>query len=228
LRKKLTCRQRIDIGCVCVIIIGQARKMSSLNVITEVIKMRKNLGVQPALFPMPVVIVAAYGADGNICAMNAAWAQICDMDKIALFIDADHKTTKNIMETKAFTVSIADVPNMETADFFGIATGNKMPDKFERSGCHAVKSEFVNAPIITEYPVTIECELAEEINTENMHAIVGKIVNVSAEESVVGDKDKILPEKVNALVFDQYRNGYFSIGEKIGQAWNAGAGLMKK
>ena len=75
--------------------------------------MRKNLGVQPALFPMPVVIVAAYGADGNICAMNAAWAQICDMDKIALFIDADHKTTKNIMETKAFTVSIADVPNME-------------------------------------------------------------------------------------------------------------------
>ncbi|MBQ8961122.1 MAG: flavin reductase family protein [Ruminococcus sp.] len=190
--------------------------------------MRKNLGPQPALFPMPVVIVAAYGADGNICAMNAAWAQICDMDKIALFIDADHKTTKNIMETKAFTVSIADVPNMETADFFGIATGNKMPDKFERSGCHAVKSEFVNAPIITEYPVTLECELAEEINTENMHAIVGKIVNVSAEESVVGDKDKILPEKVNALIFDQYRSGYFAVGEKVGQAWNAGAGLMKK
>lgn len=177
---------------------------------------------------MPVVIVAAYGADGNICAMNAAWAQICDMDKIALFIDADHKTTKNIMETKAFTVSVADVPNMETADFFGIATGNKMPDKFERSGCHAVKSEFVNAPIITEYPVTLECELLEEINTENMHAIVGKIVNVSAEESVVGDKDKILPEKVNALIFDQYRNGYFAVGEKVGQAWNAGAGLMKK
>ena len=190
--------------------------------------MRKNLGVQPALFPMPVVIVAAYGADENICAMNAAWAQICDTDKIALFIDSDHKTTKNIMESKAFTVSIADVPNMEAADFFGIATGNKMSDKFERTGYHAVKSEFVNAPIITEFPVTIECELAEEINTPNMHAVVGKIVNVSADENVIGDKDKILPEKVNALVFDQYRSGYFSIGEKVGQAWNAGAGLMKK
>ena len=79
--------------------------------------MRKNLGVQPALFPMPVVIVAAYGADGNICTMNAAWAQICDMDKIALFIDADHKTTKNIMEKKAFTVSIADVPNINVINF---------------------------------------------------------------------------------------------------------------
>ncbi len=190
--------------------------------------MRKNLGVQPALFPMPVVIVAAYGADGNICAMNAAWAQICDTDKIALFIDADHKTTKNIYETKAFTVNIADVPNIVPADFFGIATGNKMPDKFERSGCTAVKSEFVNAPVITDFPVAIECELAEEINTENMHAIVGKIINVSAKEEVVGDKDKILPEKVNPLVFDQYRSGYFSIGEKVGQAWNAGKGLMNK
>lgn len=190
--------------------------------------MRKNLGVQPALFPMPVVIVAAYGADGNICAMNAAWAQICDMDKIALFIDSEHKTTKNIMETKAFTVSIADVSNMAAADFFGIATGNKMPDKFERSGCHAVKSEFVNAPIITEFPVTLECEFAEEINAENMHAIVGKIVNVSVDESVIGDKDKILPEKVDALIFDQFRNGYYAVGEKVGQAWNAGAAMMKE
>lgn len=177
---------------------------------------------------MPVVIIAAYGADGSICAMNAAWAQICDMDKIALFIDADHKTTKNIMETRAFTVNIADVPNMETADFFGIATGNKMPDKFSRSGCRAVKSEFVNAPVIAEYPVALECEFLEEINSPNMHAIVGRIVNVSAEESVIGDKDKILPEKVNALIFDQYRSGYYAVGEKVGQAWNAGAGLMKK
>lgn len=190
--------------------------------------MRKNLGVQPALFPMPVVIVAAYDENGVVCALNAAWAQICSMDKIALFIDADHKTTKNIMETKAFTVSIADVPNIEVADFLGIATGNKMPDKFERTGYHAVKSEFVNAPVITEFPVSLECELAEEVNTENMHAIVGKIINVSADEKVIGDKDKILPEKVNALVFDQYRSGYFSIGEKVGQAWNAGKELMNK
>ena len=190
--------------------------------------MRKDLGVQPALFPMPVVIIAAYGADGTICAMNAAWAQICDMDKIALFIDADHKTTKNIMETKAFTVNIANRANMETADFFGIATGNKMPDKFARSGCAAVKSAFVNAPILTDYPVAIECELAEEVETPNLHAIVGKIVNVSADETVVGDKDKIDPTKVDALIFDQYRSGYYAVGEKVGQAWNAGAGLLKK
>lgn len=176
---------------------------------------------------MPVTVVAAYDENGTVCALNAAWAQICAMDRIALFIDADHKTTANIMQTKAFTVSIADVPNIEAADFFGIATGNKMPDKFERSGCHAVKSEFVNAPVITEFPVTLECELAEVVDTESMHAVVGRIVNVSADEKVIGDKDKIDPQKVNALVFDQYRSGYYIIGEKAGQAWNAGAGLMK-
>ena len=189
--------------------------------------MRKNLGVQPALFPMPVTIIAAYDKNGKVCAMNAAWSMICAEDKIALFIDSDHRTTKNIMETKAFTVSIADVENIEAADFFGIATGNKMDDKFERTGYHAEKSAFVNAPVITEFPVTLECELAEEINTENMHAVVGKIVNVSADEKVVGDKDKILPEKVNALIFDQYRSGYYAVGEKVGQAWNAGRRLMK-
>lgn len=190
--------------------------------------MRKNLGVQPALFPMPVTVVAAYDANGIVCALNAAWAQICAMDKVALFIDDDHKTTANIIQSKAFTVSIADVPNMKVADFFGIATGNKMSDKFERTGYHAVKSEFVNAPIITEFPVTLECELAEVVNTEHLHAVVGKIINVSADEKVIGDKDKIDPAKVNALLFDQFRSGYYSVGEKVGQAWNAGKELMNK
>ncbi len=149
------------------------------------------------------------------------------MDKIMLCIDEDHKTTKNIRYSKAFTVSIADVKNMEAADFFGIATGNRMPDKFEKSGCHAVKSEFVNAPVITEFPVTMECELAEIVDTENLHAVVGKIVNVSADEEIVGEDGKVCPEKINALIFDQFRSGYYAVGEKVGQAWNAGKGLMK-
>ena len=190
--------------------------------------MRKNLGSMPALFPMPVAIVAAYDEKGTVNAMNAAWAMINDMDKISLFIDEEHKTTQNILKTKAFTVSIADVSNMESADFFGIATGNKMPDKFAKSGCHAEKCEFVNAPVITEYPVTLECELAEIVETENMYAVVGKIINVSADEKVVGDDGKIDPTKVKALIFDQFKSGYYVVGEKVGKAWNAGKELMKK
>ena len=189
--------------------------------------MKKSFGTKTFMFPQPVLIIGTYDENGNPDAMNAAWAQICSSDKIALFISPGHKTTKNILETKAFTVNIADVKNIVPADFFGIATGNNIPDKFERSGCTAVKSEFVNAPVITDFPVSIECELAEEINTPNVHAIIGKIINVNAEEAVVGEGDKIIPEKVDALMFDQYRSGYYKVGEKAGQAWSEGKELMK-
>ena len=190
--------------------------------------MRKDLGKTPAVFPMPVLMVAAYDGEGTVQVMNAAWGMICGMDKIALFIDEDHKTTKSIRETKAFTVSIADKDHMDVADFFGIATGNKMADKFERTGYTAVKSANVNAPVIEEFPVVMECELAEIVETDNLHAVVGKIVNVSADERVLSENGKVDPSKLNALIFDQFQSGYYVAGEKVGKAWNAGKDLMKK
>ena len=177
---------------------------------------------------MPVLMIAAYDENGVVNVMNAAWGMISDMDKITLFIDEDHKTTKNIRAVKAFTVSIADKNHMAEADFFGIATGNKMPDKFERSGLHAIKSSHVNAPIIEEFPVAMECELLEIVQTENLHAVIGKIVNACADEEIVDEKGKVDPSQINALIFDQFQNGYYVVGEKVGKAWNAGASLMKK
>lgn len=189
--------------------------------------MRKDLGVIPAIYPMPVLMVAAYDENGVVNVMNAAWGMICDMDKIALFIDDEHKTTQNIRKVKAFTVSIADKEHMDVADFFGIATGNKMLNKFEYTGYHAKKSNKVNAPIIEEFPVCMECELAEIVDTENMFAVVGKIVNVNADEKVLSENGKIDPSKLNALIFDQFQSGYYVSNEKVGQAWNAGKELMK-
>ena len=117
--------------------------------------MKKNLGVIQAVYPMPVLMIAAYDANGKVNVMNAAWGMICNTDRIALFIDEDHKTTLNILQSKAFTDSLADLKHIDVADFFGIATGNKMTDKFERTGYTAVKSAFVNAPIIDEFPVVM-------------------------------------------------------------------------
>ena len=190
--------------------------------------MKKDLGVVPAVFPMPVLMVAAYDKNQKVNVMNAAWGQICDMDKIILFLAEDRKTLANLKESKAFTVSIADEAHMDVADFFGIASGNRVDDKFERTGYHAVKSDKVNAPVIEEFPVTIECELAEIVNTENVFGIVGKIVNVKANEEVLSDNGKIDPAKLHALIFDQFQNGYYAVGKKVGQAWNAGKDLMKK
>lgn len=190
--------------------------------------MKKNLGIVQAVYPMPVLMVAAYDENGKVNVMNAAWGMICSGDRIALFIDEDHKTTQNILKVKEFTVSIADVDNIEAADYFGIASGNKVEDKFERTGYTAVKSGFVNAPIIEEFSVVMECKLAEVVETESFYCIVGKIVNVAAEESVLSDNGKIDVKKLNALTFDQFQHGYYSTGEKVGQAWHDGLGLLKK
>lgn len=189
--------------------------------------MKKNLGVVQAVYPMPVLMVAAYDENGKVNVMNAAWGMICNTDRIALFIDEDHKTTQNLLKTKAFTVALADRAHMDVADFFGIATGNKMEDKFERTGYHAVKSAFVNAPIIEEFPVVMECELAEVTSTDSFYAIVGRIVNTAAEESVLSENGKIDPARLDALIFDQFQHGYYVSGDRVGKAWNAGAGLMK-
>ena len=190
--------------------------------------MKKNLGVVQAVYPMPVLMVAAYDENGKVNVMNAAWGMICNSDRIALFIDEDHRTTQNLLKTKAFTVSLADRAHMDVADCCGIATGNKMDDKFERTGYHAEKSAFVNAPVIEEFPVVMECELAEVVENDSFYAIVGRIVNTAAEERVLDEKGKVDPARLDALIFDQFRHGYYVSGEQVGKAWNAGAALMKK
>ncbi len=190
--------------------------------------MKKDLGLVQAVYPMPVLMVAAYDEKEKVNVMNVAWGQICDSDKIILFIGEGKKTWLNIKASKAFTVSLADEEHVDVADFFGIASGNKIDDKFERTGYHAVKSDKVHAPIIEEFPVVMECELLEFLETEHVSGIVGKIVNVKAEEKVLGENGKVDPVKLKALTFDQFQHGYYSTGEKVATAWNAGMALMKK
>ncbi|MBR3383489.1 MAG: flavin reductase family protein [Clostridia bacterium] len=190
--------------------------------------MKKDLGLVQAVYPMPVLMVAAYDENEKINVMNVAWGQICDMDKIILFIGEGKRTWLNIKASGAFTVALADKDHMDAADFFGIASGNKIDDKFERTGYHAVRSDKVHAPIIEEFPVVMECELLEFLHTDFVDGIVGRIVNVKAEEAVLDEKGKVDPVKLNALMFDQFRNDYYLTGEKAGKAWNAGMELMKK
>ena len=190
--------------------------------------MKKDIGVIPAVYPMPVLMVAAYDKNEKVNVMNVAWGQICDMDKIILFIGEGKRTWLNIKESKAFTVALADESHIDVADFFGIASGNKMDDKFERTGYHATKSDKVNAPIIEEFPLTMECELLEFLHTDYVDGIVGKIAGVKAEESVLDEKGKVDPEKLKAVLFDQFKNGYYAVGDKVATAWNAGKKWMKK
>ncbi len=189
--------------------------------------MKTDLGPLPAICPMPVLIVAAYGGNGTVDAMNAAWGTISQMDKIVLMIDEDHKTTQSILDRKAFTVSLADRKNLVPADYLGMVSGNRVPDKFVRSGLHAVRSEHVNAPVISEFPITMECELAEVVRTQTMFAVVGKIVNVLADDRIVGENGKIDISEADLILFDQFGWNYNAIGEKAGKAGQAGKELRR-
>ena len=189
---------------------------------------KKELGVHPFLFPMPVLMVATYGEDGKVDVMNMAWGGICAENMVLMNIDESHKTAANLKHKQAFTLSVADIPHIAEADFFGIASGNTMPDKFERSGLTAVKSKKVDAPIIEEFPLTLECKVVEIKNAVFGFYVVGEIVGVLADEAVLNEKGKVEPAKLNAFIFDQFQNAYYAIGEKVGQAWQSGVGLMKK
>ena len=140
--------------------------------------MRKNLGSCAAIFPMPVLMIGTYDKEGKVDVMNAAWGMMADMNKVALNLTESHKTVKNIKETGYFTIGLADVSHIKQADYVGIVSGNNVLDKFEKSGLTAVKSEFVNAPIIEEFPVTMECKFIEYQDSENGVGVIGEIVNV--------------------------------------------------
>ena len=178
--------------------------------------MKKDLGVHPYLFPMPVLMIATYGENDKVDVMNMAWGGICDNNKVALNITETHKTSENIKKRGAFTISVADIDHLEESDFFGIASGNTMEDKFERTGMKAVKSTRVDAPIIEEYPITLECKVIKIQNDEFGFRVIGEIVNVVADEKILDEKNKVDPSKLNAFVFDQFQNGYYKIGEKVG------------
>jgi len=190
--------------------------------------MKKDLGVLPAVYPMPVLMIATYGEDGKIDVMNAAWGQICDNDKIIMSLTESHKTVANIKLNKAFTVSLADKAHVDVADYYGIVSGNRVPDKFEKSGYHATKSELVNAPIIEEFPLVMECELQEIIDTESIYGIVGKILNVKANEEILSENGKVDVSKAGFIMFDQFQNSYYETGKQVAKAWNAGMELAKK
>ncbi len=188
--------------------------------------MRKNIKTTEAIFPMPVLMIATYNEDGSVDVMNAAWGSMQSRDHVILNLTETHKTVKNIKERKAFTVSIADSNHVAEADYFGIESGNNTLDKFPNSKLTATKSEKVDAPIINEFPICMECEFVEYQNGEYGCGVVGKVVNVTADEKVMNG-DNVDIGLVNAIAFDPYTHGYYKVSQRVGNAFKDGMKLKK-
>lgn len=185
--------------------------------------MRKNFGAKPYTYPQPVFILAAYGSDGTPCAMNAAWGGISEGNEISMCISAGHKTTKDLLEKGAFTVSMADADHVAACDYIGIVSGNAVPDKLEKAGFHTARSEFVDAPIINELPITLECKLKSY--DKNTCRLVGEIVNVSVDERVLDADGNVDVSKAKPITFDPFNNTYVVLGETVGKAFEDGKKL---
>lgn len=184
--------------------------------------MRKNFGSKSWLYPMPVLIIAAYDEEGVPNAMNAAWGGMFTDEHIGICISQGHKTTKNILATKAFTVSMATAEQVVACDYVGIVSGNRERDKVAKAGFTTERSEVVNAPMIKELPMTLECEMVS-YDEENCH-LVGRIVNVSADESILTD-GKIDYAKLHPITYDPVNHHYVELGAKAGNAFSDGKKL---
>lgn len=188
--------------------------------------MRVKLNQTEGIFPMPVLMIATYNEDGSVNVMNAAWGTMQERGTIALNLTETHKTVKNIKERKAFTVSIADASHVVEADYFGVISGNKETKKFENSHLTATKAECVDAPVINEFPLCMECEFIEYQENEYGVGVIGKVVNLTADEKVMVD-GHIDMSLVNAIAFDPYTHGYYKVTERVGEAFKDGLKLKK-
>ena len=188
----------------------------------QYIMARKNFGANSFITPEPVLMIAAYDENGTPDIMNAAWGGVSGANQISMCISPGHKTVKNILVSKAFTVSFATADKVIESDYVGIVSANEVPDKFAKAGFTATKSEFVNAPLVDQYPLAIECEMVSY--DADSHIMIGKIVNVSADESVLTD-GAIDLAKVRPIIYDGMNHNYNVMGEIVGKAFEDGKKL---
>lgn len=186
--------------------------------------MKQQIKTTEAIFPMPVLLISTFNEDGTVDVMNAAWGTMLDRDKVALNLTETHRTVQNIKARRGFVIHIADAKHTVEADFFGVVSGNKDPGKFSKSGMTFTRSELVDAPIINELPIAMECELIEYQNDAAGMGVIGRVLRTSVEEAVMKD-GTVDVDALEAIAFDPYTHGYYRVGGRVGNAFKDGLGL---
>ena len=184
--------------------------------------MKKELKPISGIFPMPVLMIGTYNEDGSVDVMNAAWGMAQSMKHLKLCLTESHKTVKNMKRTGYCTVALATKDYVTESDYLGITSANTVGNKFEKSGLHAVKSEKVNAPVIEEYPICMECKV---IDFEGDGTLV-EVINVLADEKYLNEDGSIKLDEVGIISYDPYGHGYYQVGNKVGQAFTDGKKLI--
>ena len=189
---------------------------------------RKNFADKTVITPLPALMIATWDAEGTPDVMMAAWGGQCGPKHICFEL-SKHKTTDNIRLKKAFTINFATKNDVAESDYFGIVSGNDVPDKVARAGFTFTPSPNVDAPIINEYKMALECRVVTFDEDENGGArVVGEVVNMSADESILDEDGNIDLGKLQPVIFDSSKNTYRVVGEKVGDAWGSGKRIQEK
>ena len=177
------------------------------------------------MLPQPVLIIGTYNSDGTPNAMNAAWGGQWDAKEIMISMGA-HATTANLNRNGEFTVAFATKDTMVASDFVGIVSAKNDPAKIKKTGWTAIKSEKVNAPVFTDFPMTLECRILRKIDeSEEGYYIVAEIVNILADEACIGEDGKPDVEKMQLIAYDPIHHGYMELGKRVGNAFSDGKAL---
>ncbi|MBO5794987.1 MAG: flavin reductase [Bacteroidaceae bacterium] len=185
----------------------------------------KSFGQKAWMLPQPVLILGTYNADGTANAMNAAWGGQWDAKEIMISMGA-HATTENLARCPEFTVAFATRDTMVAADFVGIVSAKNDPEKMQKTGWQIVKAENVNAPVFTNFPMTLECRILRKIDeTEEGYYIVAEIVNVLVDEKYLATDGKPDVESMQLIAYDPIHHGYMELGSRVGNAFQDGKKL---
>ncbi len=191
--------------------------------------MKKSIGAKPLAFPTPVWIVGSYDKEDKPNIMTIAWGGICCSKPPCVNISLRKATYSydNILEKKAFTINIPTEKYVKEVDYLGIATGRNT-DKFADAGLTPVKSELVDAPYVKEFPLVLECKMIHNIEIGLHILFVGEIMDIKADESVLGEKGIPDIERVLPILFAPEKRTYHGIGNSIGKAFSIGKEIQQK
>lgn len=187
---------------------------------------RTNMGAKIFVTPQPALMIGTYDENGNPDVMMAAWGGQCDGNQVCFRL-SPHRTTTNLRATREFTLSYATVRDVAESDYFGTVSANDVPDKIARTGFTVTKSQNINAPIINEYPLTMECRVVEIMEREGDGCfVIGEVINTIADPSILTD-GRIDLDKLQPIVFDAAIPAYRSVGAEVGKAWGEGQKFIK-
>jgi flavin reductase (DIM6/NTAB) family NADH-FMN oxidoreductase RutF len=191
--------------------------------------MKLNIPAKTILLPSPVLIIGTYDLDGRPNIMNAAWGGIASSKPPCISVSLREATLSyhNIQQTGAFTVNIPSEKHLKEADFVGIVSGREC-NKFKETGLTAEKSKLVNAPIVTEFPYTLECNLIRQVDLGSHTMFIGEIVGMIAESEILNQNQLPDIEKVRPILWGSFGSmAYYRIGDRLGNAFSIGKEIKR-